>query len=144
MKLLDLILTVATIVSGILCVILWDSMRAPGQAATIVTSEPSHIELGHVKQTAAIPFEFVLFNNGSREVVVTEVNRPCSCTNIELPVSTRIPAGGRHRVKGSLQTIGRRGLYAPNFAISFKELSGQLDTLLIPLSSGFAVLEQVP
>lgn len=95
---------------------------------------PAKVDLGEVDQRDGIPFELTICNNYHGSLKITEVLKPCTCTDIDLAADTTLASRERRRVRGTVDTSSRRGSTNMSFALTFKapSLDGER-TLAIPL-----------
>ena len=72
---------------------------------------------------------------GGKNVVITEVTRPCSCTQLDLATKTTLFAGASLRVRGSVDTINRRGVFETAIALTYQiEGTNRPYTIPIPIT----------
>ena len=97
------------------------------------------MDLGLVDQRENVPFAFTIENGSDNTYTVSEVRKPCTCTNVKLPVGTRIDPHSRFKIVGGLDSIGKRGASSSSILISYrpvgegKESSNAEFSLPVPL-----------
>jgi hypothetical protein len=81
-----------------------------------------------------------MIENGSDNTyTITEVRKPCTCTDVKLSVGTRIDPHSRFEIVGGLNSTGKRGASSSSILIAYrpvddgKEQSNAKFTLPVPL-----------
>lgn len=81
---------------------------------------PAELDLKRVQQGDVVPFSFTLKNRGALPVEITELQRPCSCTEINLQTPMTIPPYGEWRVSGKINTRGRQNSFITYILVMYK------------------------
>ncbi len=114
----------------------WLLAATPAGAFAALVAVPADISLGELRQVEHNPFAFTIKNTARHTVKITNILRPCSCTQIDLPQDFSLSPGGSVDVRGDIDTMGRRGRL-DDMAIAISYRIGQEITeytLILPIN----------
>ncbi len=116
----DVLLIVGALASMLIAGLAMAARRVETNPHPRLTLQPVQVDLGQVDQREKVPFAFTIKNETDAAVEVTEVFKPCTCTDVGLPVGTEIGPRSQVEVAGGLNTVGKRGPSRTTLLISYK------------------------
>ena len=126
-------------------------VNGDSRGAPMIEFDRMSKDLGTVDEGIKKTFEFIVTNNGSGPLVISEVKGQCGCTNVRVDKS-RLAPGESARLLGIFDTLGRTGRQRKSITVRSNDPARPIATLsftalvkaklkLTPRSLAFGVLD---